>query len=78
MLQGLGLACEHDGRKALAEKKFTAIDCRFEANASKRKDLDPEYQGAAHVLKGKTLNVLYDWTNANLDSAARKWLKLQK
>jgi hypothetical protein len=74
VLQGLGNACETQGKKAVAEKKFNAIECRFEANASKRKDLDPEYQGAAHVLKGKTLTVLYDWTNGNLDSAAQKWL----
>jgi hypothetical protein len=75
VLRGLGSACESGGKKALAQKKFSAIECRFEKDASKRKDLDPEYQGAAHVLKGKTLGVLYDWTNGNLDTAASKWLR---
>lgn len=75
VLRGLGMACEHDGKKPVAPKKFTAVECRFEKDASNRQDLDPEYQGAAHVLKGKTLGVFYDWASGNLDSAARKWLK---
>jgi hypothetical protein len=78
VIQGLGLACEAHGKKAQAQKKFTSVECRFEKDASKRKDLDPEYQGAAHVLKGKTLGVFYDWANGNLDSAATKWLRLLK
>lgn len=78
VIRGLGSACESAGKKAVAQKKLGAVECRFEKDASKRKDLDRELGGAAHVLKGKTLGVLYDWNSANLEAAADGWLRAMK
>jgi hypothetical protein len=66
-------ACGDADAKPIVAGAVTAIHCRFEQGASKRKEL-PSGGGAVLKLSGTALDVSYDWNSSNLDSEAYAWL----
>ena len=71
--KGVVDALDYGCEKAMATaKKVKSVACRFEAGASKKRELGPS-GGAMLTLKSGVLSVSYDWASSNLEDEARKW-----
>jgi hypothetical protein len=70
VIEGLAAACEFEHAKDRVARAVKAVQCRFEQGSFKK----TQGSGAVLGLKSGTLTASYEWTSANLDSEARKWV----